>query len=339
METEAIPSGPASPSEPLLRIDSLTTRFNVEGRAVAALREVSLQVARGQTLGIVGESGSGKSVLGLSIMRLVQCLPRSRDDGTIAFEGRDILGIDDAEMRQLRGNRIAMIFQDPMTSLNPVYTAGDQIAEVFRRHRRMSKREALDSARSMLQLVGIPDPDARMNAYPHQLSGGMKQRVMIAIALACEPSLLIADEPTTALDVSIQSQILSLIADLKRRLGTSMIIVSHDMGVIAETADRVMVMYGGRKVEEGTVEEIFEDARHPYTQALLSIVPRIREADEPQPRRTEIRGSTPSLAEIPAGCPFYNRCDFAGPECTESFPETTIVGPSHSVSCWKERRV
>ena len=320
-------------TEPLLAVDHLVTSFRTERGVVRAVDGVSFAVGRGQTLGLVGESGCGKSVTSLSILRLIQSPPGRIEPGSrIAFEGRNLLDLADADMRRVRGNRISMIFQEPMTSLNPVFTIGDQIAEVFRIHRGASRRAALVEAEAMLKLVRIPAPEQRLYEYPHQLSGGMRQRVMIAMALACRPALLIADEPTTALDVTIQAQILGLMNDLKRELDMAMLLITHDLGVVAEVCDQVAVMYAGKVVEEGPVEAIFRDARHPYTAGLLRSIPQLgRKAA----RLPTIEGSVPSLANLPQGCRFQSRCPKAHDRCRAAEPPLVSTGSgSHRAACW-----
>jgi oligopeptide/dipeptide ABC transporter ATP-binding protein len=316
---------------PLLDIRDLRVRFGTRRGQVRAVDGVSLTLGRGEILGIVGESGSGKSVLSLSILRLLPSPPAVMAGGSIGFEGRDLLSLSGADMRALRGDRISMIFQEPMTALNPVFTAGRQIAEVFRTHRGMSKTEAFEAAVEMLAMVGVPAPAARARDFPFQLSGGMRQRVMIAMALACRPRLLIADEPTTALDVTIQSQILELVMDLRDRLDTAVILITHDLGVVAETADRVAVMYAGRIVEEAPVGILFDRPLHPYTRALMRAVPRLElKAGE---RLNEIEGTVPNLAEIPAGCRFRERCPVAVERCRAVDPALLEIEPGHKVAC------
>jgi oligopeptide/dipeptide ABC transporter ATP-binding protein len=316
---------------PLLEIEELHVHFATKGGTVRAVDGVSLTLSRGEVLGIVGESGSGKSVLSLSVLQLLPTPPAVYAGGAVRFAGRNLLALRAAEMRSLRGNRIGMIFQEPMTALNPVFTVGHQIAEVFRVHRGLSKTEAREAAVEMLATVGVPAPGSRVRDFPFQLSGGMRQRVMIAMALACRPELLIADEPTTALDVTIQSQILDLIMDLRDRLGTAVILITHDLGVIAETADRVAVMYAGRIVEEAPVEVLFDRPLHPYTRALMRAVPRLEaEADE---RLNEIAGTVPNLADVPPGCRFQDRCPVAADGCRREDPVLAEFGPGHRVAC------
>ena len=321
------------PDETLLRVESLTTSFVTDAGKIRAVDDVGLTVQRGKTLALVGESGCGKSVTALSIMRLVPKSNGSIDGGRILLGSKDILSLRNEEMRRVRGNRISMIFQEPMTSLNPVYTVGQQIAEAFRIHRGLSRNDAFAEAIRMLEQVAIPDATRHAGEYPFQLSGGMRQRVMIAMALACEPELLIADEPTTALDVTIQAQILRLMAELQEKRGTSIIFITHDLGVVAEVADEVAIMYAGRIVESGTVFEIFENPRHPYTRGLMDSIPSLDD------RSTEplqiIEGTVPGLAYLPSGCRFHPRCSFADESCSQSIPALKECSPSHTVSCFK----
>lgn len=318
--------------EELLQVDQLVTTFRTGTGEYAAVRGVSFSVNKGETLCIVGESGCGKSITSLSVMGLLPDNGQVRE-GTIKFQGEDITHLSEEKRRKLRGKDMSMIFQEPMTALNPVLTIGFQIREPLMIHERLSKREAHKKGIEMLKKVGIPYPEKRMNQYPHELSGGMRQRVMIAMALCCNPSLLMADEPTTALDVTIQAQILDLIQDLKDDLGMGVVMVTHDMGVVAEVADRVMVMYAGEKVEEGTVEEVFSSPQHPYTKGLLASVPDIDdETFEVEP----IPGSLPSIQEKIEGCRFHQRCVFATDHCRKHSPEETIRPQSnqHIVRCW-----
>jgi peptide/nickel transport system ATP-binding protein/oligopeptide transport system ATP-binding protein len=320
---------------PLLEVENLRTYFHTDAGTAKAVDGVSFYVDKGEVLGIVGESGCGKSVTSLSILRLVPQPPGEIVEGSaIRFGGRDLLALSEAEMRAVRGNDIAMIFQEPMTSLNPVYTIGDQIGEAVRLHRRMGKREARTQAIEMLRLVGIPNPDERVDSYPHQLSGGQRQRVMIAMALSCEPDLLIADEPTTALDVTIQAQILDLLAELRARLGMAVVLITHDLGVVAEVCDRVLVMYAGRVVEEGSVEQIFRDPRHPYTQGLMRAIPRLGAAAG---RLAVIPGVVPSPIDWPPGCRFAPRCPYAWELTMREEPDLFDVAEGHRSRCWLER--
>ncbi len=318
-------------AEALLEIRDLVTEFGTERGVVRAVDGVSFEVARGRTVGVVGESGCGKSVTALSVMRLVASPPGRIASGQILFEGKDLLALDERGMRAIRGNRIAMIFQEPMTSLNPVFTAGYQVAEAVSLHQGKSAKEARAIARDTFQKVGIPSPEERLDAYPHQLSGGMRQRVMIAMALACRPELLIADEPTTALDVTIQAQILELLRGLQRELGMSILLITHDLGVVAETCDEVVVMYAGRVVERATTAALFAGPRHPYTAGLLRSVPPIPTEDTPPARRArlpEIRGMVPQLWALPAGCKFASRCDAAQDRCRTEEPALVTLGAS-----------
>ena len=323
----------------VLEVKNLKTVFFTNSGLFKAVDDVSFTVKRGETLAIVGESGCGKSVTALSLMRLVPDPPGRIVGGTVTLEGTDLLALDEARMRAIRGNRISMIFQEPMTSLNPVMRIGDQIVEAVRLHRAMSTREARDIAVEMLRLVRIPEPARRAREYPHQLSGGMRQRVMIAMALACNPKLLIADEPTTALDVTIQAQILQLMLDLKRRVGAAIVLITHDLGVVAEIAERVMVMYAGRKVEEAPVAELFRSPRHPYTQGLLGAVPKLGSSLTGTARRlAEIPGQVPSLKARIQGCVFAGRCSLATDLCREFAPGLEEKGPRHIAACHYARK-
>jgi peptide/nickel transport system ATP-binding protein len=332
---------------PLLEIDGLKTHFFTRDGVVRAVDGVSLSVAAGETLGVVGESGCGKSVTSLSIMRLIASPPGRIVAGRIRFEGTDLLRLSEREMRDIRGNRISMIFQEPMTSLNPVLTIGRQIAETLTLHQGLDRAAAEARTIEMLRLVGIPEPAQRIRQYPHELSGGMRQRVMIAMALACDPKLLIADEPTTALDVTVQAQILDLMRQLKARTGTAIILITHSLGVVAEMAQRVVVMYGGRKVEEAPVEALFARPRHPYTKALLGSVPRLGaslagtngEDNAAQGRLAEIPGVVPSLKEPVAGCIFASRCAFATRHCRQEYPPLEEKAAGHWVACWEADRL
>lgn len=306
--------------EILLEVKDLQTHFFTDDGTAKAVDGVSFKLEKGKTIGIVGESGSGKSVTSLSVMRLIASPPGKIVAGEIIFKGQDLLKLDEEEMQKIRGNEISMIFQEPMTSLNPVYTVGNQINEVLILHQGMNKKEATKRSIEMLELVGIPSPEQRVNEYPHQLSGGMRQRVMIAMALACHPSLLIADEPTTALDVTIEAQILELMKELNDRLGTSMMLITHDLGVVAEVADSVMVMYAGEVVEYATVRDLFETPQHPYTQGLMGSMPDI-EADVE--KLDTIEGIVPSLYNMPSGCYFHPRCKYAKKICEEVHPSMT----------------
>ena len=301
----------------LLEVKNLQTHFPTRGGLVKAVNGVSFHLDAGELLGLVGESGCGKSITALSIMRLI-APPGKIVGGELTFDGKNLLKLSDAEMRQIRGDDIAMIFQDPMTSLNPVFTVGEQIAEALRLHRRLSRKEARAAAIEAMREVSIPDPARRVDDYPHQLSGGMRQRVMIAMALACDPKLLIADEPTTALDVTIQAQILELLAELRQHRELAVLLITHDLGVVAEVADRVAVMYTGRIVEESSVEELFARPKHPYTEGLLRSVPKLTAADVVKKERLEtIEGTVPSPTDLPPGCHFAPRCPHRMPRCTE----------------------
>ena len=318
----------------LLEVENLQTHFNTPDGVVRAVEGVSLHVNAGETLGVVGESGCGKSVTAMSILRLIQ-EPPGKVKGSIRFDGRELLTLSEPEMRDIRGNAISMIFQEPMTSLNPVLTVGKQIGETVQLHQGMNARDAEKKAVEMLTLVGIPAPARRVREYPHQLSGGMRQRVMIAMALACNPKLLIADEPTTALDVTIQAQILDLMRDLKTRVGAAIMLITHDLGVVAEMAERVVVMYAGRKVEEASVGEIFARPLHPYTRGLLGSVPILGSSlqDGGRGKLAEIPGLVPSLREKIIGCPFAGRCPLATQLCRDVAPAFEPKAPAHAVAC------
>ncbi|MGH6709024.1 MAG: ABC transporter ATP-binding protein [Bradyrhizobium sp.] len=325
----------AGAEDTVLDVKNLQTVFFTASGLFRAVDDVSFHVRRGETLAIVGESGCGKSVSALSIMRLVPDPPGRIVGGSVTLEGTDLLGIDEAAMRRIRGNRMSMIFQEPMTSLNPVMRIGDQITEVVRLHQDMTAKEAWTKAVEMLRLVRIPEPERRAQEYPHQLSGGMRQRAMIAMALACRPVLLIADEPTTALDVTIQAQILALILDLQKTLGTGLILITHDLGVVAQTAQRVIVMYAGKKVEEATVEALFENPRHPYTRGLMASMPAVISLGAKEDvRLNEIPGMVPSLTNLPPGCAFAPRCQFAIDRCRAEYPPLQDFG-NHWAACWR----
>ncbi len=317
----------------LLEIRGLKTHFATDEGMVHAVDGVDLSVGEGETLGVVGESGCGKSVTAFSVMRLLPIPPARIVAGEILFRGQDLLKLDEAAMRSIRAKHIAMVFQEPMTSLNPVYSVGEQIAEVVRLHEGLGRRAALDRAAEMLRLVHIPHPEHRVRDYPHQFSGGMRQRVMIAMALSCGPKLLIADEPTTALDVTIQAQILDLLGELKERMGMAVMLITHAMGVIAETAQRVAVMYAGKVVEEATAAELFGSPRHPYTQGLIRSIPRIDAAAAGKKRLEAIGGVVPSLLDPPVGCRFAARCALARAECTAATPELREIVPGHKAAC------
>jgi peptide/nickel transport system ATP-binding protein len=316
-----------------LKVEGLKTYFDTEQGVVKAVDGVDFEILGGETLGVVGESGCGKSVTALSIMRLFPSPPGRIAGGRIWFKERELTGLTRREMRSIRGCQISMIFQEPMTSLNPVYSVGDQIVEAIRLHQNLSKAGAKERAVRMLGEVGIASPERRFYEYPHQMSGGMRQRVMIAMALSCNPSLLIADEPTTALDVTIQAQILDLMNELKRKFGTAIMFITHDLGVIAETARRVIVMYAGRIAEQGRVEDIFENPCHPYTQGLLGSIPSDRAIRE-KSQLTEIRGMVPSLLKLPAGCLFHPRCPKKMEICEREIPDLFQPRDGHRVACW-----
>ena len=332
-------AGEPPTTEPILRVEDLVTAFDTEAGQVRAVDGVSLSVARGRTLGIVGESGCGKTVTALSIVHLLPHPTASLLSGRILFEGEDLATAPIERLHQVRGNRIGMIFQEPMTALNPVHRVGRQIMESLRLHRDLSDAETLAQTIDMLEKVGIPSPEIRVSEYPHQLSGGMRQRVMIAMALICNPSLVIADEPTTALDVTIQAQILELLQKMQDELGTSIIMITHDLGVIAETCDDVIVMYAGRVAEQGSVQEVFNDPHHPYTQGLLKSIPRL---NTPRKSRLQtIEGMVPSLDDMPQGCRFNNRCPHANDQCLASYPTLDGHDGAHRVAChhWQQSAV
>lgn len=317
--------------EKLLDIRDLKTSFFTHVGEVKAVGGVSFHLNKGEALGIVGESGSGKSITMMSVMRLLSDNGKIIN-GEILFDGRDIVKLTEDEMQNIRGNEIGMIFQDPMTSLNPVLTVGDQLMEPLIRHKKMSKQEAYSRALHMMSLVGMPSPENRMKQYPHEFSGGMRQRVMIAMALGCEPKLLIADEPTTALDVTIQAQILELMKDLKEKINTSIILITHDLGVVADVTDRINVMYGGLIAESGSKRDIFYVPRHPYTWGLLKSIPNPKE--EVKEKLIPIEGQPPDLLKPPAGCPFAPRCEYAMKVCMTQRPPMFQVGEGHEAACW-----
>ncbi len=317
----------------LLEIEGLEVQFRTDAGIVRAVDGVSIGLDRGETLGIVGESGCGKTVTAMTVLKLIAMPPGRIAAGRILWQGRDLVPLDATGMQSVRSREIAIVFQEPMTSLNPVYTVGEQIAETVRRHQGLGRRAAMDRAAAMLDLVRIPNPKRRVDDYPHQFSGGMRQRVMIAMALSCDPQLLIADEPTTALDVTIQAQILDLLAEMKERLGMAVMLITHAMGVVAETAQRVVVMYAGKVVEEAPVRELFADPRHTYTQGLIRSIPRIDLAQGRKERLEAIPGTVPSLLSPPTGCRFAPRCRFASDACREAPPPLREVSPGHKVAC------
>ncbi len=318
--------------EPLLKVEGLTIAFKIDGEKVNVVDDVSFRLYPHETLAIVGESGCGKSVTSLSIMRLIPSPPGFIEAGRVLFEGEDLLQISEEEMRSIRGNKISMIFQEPMTSLNPVFTVGSQVMDAFLIHQHLSKAEARERTVEMLRMVGIPSPERVVDEYPHELSGGMRQRVMIAMALACRPAILIADEPTTALDVTIQAQILSLLRDLEKRTGTATILITHDLGVVSKIAQFVMVMYAGQAVEYGTVRDIITDPLHPYTIGLLECLPKLHQRVA---ELYSIQGSVPSPQEFSAGCRFCTRCADACDRCREERPPLFKIGNGREVRCWK----
>lgn len=331
----ASPEAAPDSVRPLLEIEDLRTWFFTRDAVVRAVDGVSLHVNAGETLAVVGESGCGKSVTALSVLRLLPTPPARTVSGRITFQGRDLLALSEPEMRRIRGNEIAMIFQEPMTSLNPVLTIGRQIGEVIRIHQGLAKDQVQARALEMLKLVQIPEPERRLSQYPHELSGGMRQRVMIAMALACSPKLLVADEPTTALDVTIQAQILDLMRRLKSKTGAAIVLITHDLGVVAEMAERVVVLYAGRKVEEAAVRSLFESPHHPYTVGLLASVPRLGASlSGDVPRLADIPGTVPPLTSEMVGCPFVPRCGRATARCKTEMPPLEQKSPTHSVACW-----
>jgi peptide/nickel transport system ATP-binding protein len=333
----------ATQADTLLDVADLRTYFFLRGGILKAVDGVSFQLKPHETLAIVGESGCGKSMTALSLMRLVPDPPGKIVGGAVRLAGRDLLALDEAEMRDVRGKDISMIFQEPMTSLNPVMTIGNQIAEALLLHEGLNRKDALRRAVEILKLVRIPEPEQRLKEYPHQLSGGMRQRVMIAMALACNPQVLLADEPTTALDVTIQAQILDIILDLQKKLGTAVILITHDLGVVAETAQRVIVMYAGRKVEEAPVGELFARPLHPYTHGLMASIPRLELMRggnaETKRRLEEIKGIVPALTNLPPGCSFAPRCPFAIDKCRREFPPYEEKRPGHWAACWRSEEV
>jgi oligopeptide/dipeptide ABC transporter ATP-binding protein len=329
-------------SQTILQVDNLQTHFFTAVGTVRAVDGVSYDLKSGETLGVVGESGCGKSVSALSVLRLVANPPGRIVGGAIRFEGKNLLELSDPEMERIRGNEISMIFQEPMTSLNPLFTIGRQVSEAIALHQGLSRKEAMDRAVEMLRRVYIPEPERRVHAYPHQMSGGMRQRVMIAMALSCNPKVLIADEPTTALDVTIQAQILDLMRELQETYGTAIVLITHDMGVVAENADRVVVMYAGRKVEEAPAADLFDNPGHPYTKGLLGSIPHLDAAAQSngaRARLNEIKGMVPSLFDLPPGCSFAPRCGFATDRCRGEQPVLEEQRPGHWVACWHADRL
>ncbi len=325
-------------STPVLAVEDLCVDFATRKGRVRVLNGIRFHLRQGETLGVVGESGCGKSMTALAIMRLIPIPPGDISGGRVLLNDRDLLGLSEKQMQDVRGNEISMIFQEPMTSLNPVFTIGMQIAECIQRHQRVSRKEAMEKTLEMLVAVRIPAPKERLRQYPHELSGGLRQRVMIAMALSCRPTILIADEPTTALDVTVQAQIFELLEEIQKKMGTSMILITHDMGVISEIADRVIVMYAGRKVEEGPVTEIIENPHHPYTQGLLGCAPDLKEDPGPEAETLkEIPGIVPDLSEVVAGCPFQDRCEHATKLCRDEMPPPYEVGAEHVTACWLMR--
>ena len=317
---------------PVLEVSGLSTVFHTRAGLVRAVQDVSFSVEAGETLAIVGESGCGKTMTALSLMRLIPSPPGEIVAGSVKVAGTDLLQLDEPAMRKMRGSQIAMIFQEPMTALNPLLTVGRQIAEMVSLHENVSRRAADARAVEMLRHVRIPAPERRAKEYPHQMSGGMRQRAMIAMALVCRPKVLIADEPTTALDVTIQAQVLELIGDLRRELGTAVVLITHDLGVVAETADRMIVMYAGRKVEEGTTQELFAHPNHPYLQGLLASVPKFGAGEGARLR--EIPGIVPALNNLPQGCAFAPRCSAAVAKCQQAIPPLETKRPGHMAACW-----
>lgn len=324
------------PEDPLLEVKNLSVSFETYLGKVKAVRDVSFSVFKGETIAIVGESGCGKSVTAQAIMRLIQTPPGIVEEGEICFNGMNLLTKSEKEMCRIRGKEIGIIFQDPMTSLNPTLRVGQQIKEGVQKHMGLSDNEARNRVLEMLSWVGISEPQKRIDQYPHEFSGGMRQRVMIAIALICNPKLLIADEPTTALDVTIQAQILDLMKSLQAKIETSIILITHDLGIVAGMCDRVIVMYGGKIVEMGSVDQIYKNPFHPYTRGLLRSVPRL-DLDKNK-ELIPIEGTPPSLLNPPKGCPFWTRCQFAMEACKQSIPPPIVIGPGHEASCWLNQR-
>ena len=327
-----IKNSDAHKGEALLKVRNLRTYFNTDSGVLKAVDGIDFDLFPGETIGIVGESGSGKSVTNLSIMKLIPEPPGRIVSGEVWFEGKDLLKVDNATLRSIRGNKISMIFQDPMTSLNPFLRISTQLCETIQLHQGLNRREARDKAIKVLDMVGIPNAKGRVDNYPHQFSGGMRQRVMIAMALSCDPQILIADEPTTALDVTIQAQILEIIKDLSKEFHTAVILITHDLGVVAGMCDKVAVMYAGRMVEKGSTKQLFAQPRHPYTQGLIKSVPRLDQAHSQ--RLYSIDGQPPSVIDLPDCCPFFPRCKQVMAVCKTKYPSTTLVAPQHEVACW-----
>jgi oligopeptide transport system ATP-binding protein len=319
-------------NQEILRVENIKTYFNTDDGIVKAVDGVSFALRRGETIGIVGESGCGKSVMNLSIMRLIPSPPGKIVDGEIFFHGKSVLAMSGDELRALRGNKISMIFQDPMTSLNPFLRISTQLVETLHLHQGLSRSAANGKAIEMLRMVGIPSPEKRIDGYPHQFSGGMRQRVMIAMALSCNPEILIADEPTTALDVTIQAQILEIVKDLTVKFSTAVILITHDLGVVSGMCDKICVMYAGRIVERASTDDLFKDPKHPYTRGLIRSVPRLDKSTKE--RLYSIPGTPPSLINIPECCPFHPRCEYAMDICSRQYPDETDSGKEHEVCCW-----
>ena len=328
-------TNPKSSTGPLLKVEDLRVEFNTRRGAALVLNGVDFHINGGETLCVVGESGCGKSMTALALLRLIPSPPGRISSGKVLFQGENLLDATEARMRQVRGNRISMIFQEPMTSLNPVFPVGDQIGESLRLHAGLDAKQARERSIEMLRHVGIPAPERRVDEYPHQLSGGMRQRVMIAMALACRPDILIADEPTTALDVTVQAQIFDLLRDLQRENGTAVMLITHDMGAVAEMADRVMVMYAGRVIEQGTVDEVLSDPKHPYTQGLIECLPALGSSQRAERAElVEIPGVVPSIWELGSGCAFRERCRYAMPRCATEVPPLIKAEGGHGAACW-----
>ena len=328
-------TNPKSGAGPLLKVEDLRVEFNTRRGAALVLNGVDFSINGGETLCVVGESGCGKSMTALALLRLIPSPPGRISSGKVLFQGEDLIKATEARMREVRGNRISMIFQEPMTSLNPVFPVGDQIGESLRLHAGLDSKQARERSIEMLRQVGIPAPERRVDEYPHQLSGGMRQRVMIAMALACRPDILIADEPTTALDVTVQAQIFDLLRDLQKENGTAVMLITHDMGAVAEMADRVMVMYAGRVIEQGTTQQVLSKPRHPYTQGLIECLPELGSSQQAERAElVEIKGVVPSIWELGQGCAFRERCPYAMPRCATDIPPLIQAGGGHGAACW-----